>query len=52
MSIKDLGEFKFSAIEQFRSILHATVKGSIRTDPPIPPWAAAQVVEAWNVPDF
>jgi len=40
MSIKDLGEFKFSAIEQFRGILHATVKASLRTDPPIPEWAA------------
>jgi hypothetical protein len=51
MSIKDLGEFKFSAIERFRGILHATVKASLRTDPqPIPPWAAANVIEAWNVP--
>jgi len=25
-AIKDLGEFKFSAIESFRGILHATVK--------------------------
>jgi hypothetical protein len=49
MGIKDLGEFKFSAIERFRGILHATVKTSIRSDPPIPDWAAARVVEAWNV---
>jgi hypothetical protein len=41
MGIKDLGEFKFSAIERFRGILHATVKASIRSDPPIPDWAAA-----------
>ena len=51
MAIADLGEFKFSAIERFRGILHATVKASLRTDPQsIPDWAAARVVEAWNVP--
>jgi hypothetical protein len=50
MAITNLGEFKFSAIERFRGILHATVKTSLRTDPPIPDWAAANVVEAWNVP--
>jgi hypothetical protein len=49
MGIKDLGEFKHSAIERFRGILHATVKTSIRSDPPIPDWAAARVIEAWNV---
>jgi hypothetical protein len=49
MSIKDLGEFKFSAIERFRGILHATVKASTRSDPPIPDWAAAQVIEGWNI---
>jgi hypothetical protein len=52
MAITDLGEFKFSAIERFRGILHATVKASIRSDPPIPDWAASRVVEAWNVPGF
>jgi hypothetical protein len=52
MATTDLGAFKFLAIERFRGILHATVKRSLRTDAPIPPWAAAQVVEAWNVPDF
>jgi len=50
MGINDLGEFKFSAIEWFRGILHATVKASLRSDPPMPDWAAAKVVEAWNVP--
>jgi hypothetical protein len=50
MSIKDLGEFKFSAIERFRGILHATVKSSRRTDPLIPEWAAVQVIEGWNIP--
>jgi hypothetical protein len=49
MGIKDLGEFKFSAIERFRGILHATVKSSLRTTPPMPKWAAAKVIEAWNV---
>jgi hypothetical protein len=51
MAKTDSGEFKFSAIESFRGILHATVKASLRSDPqPIPPWAAANVIEAWNVP--
>ena len=51
MAIADLGEFKFSAIESFRGILHRTVKASLRSDPqPIPHWAAARVVEVWNVP--
>lgn len=49
MGIKDLGEFKFSAIERFRGILHRTVKGSLKVDP-IPAWAATKVIEAWNVP--
>jgi hypothetical protein len=48
MGIKDLGEFKFSAIERFRGILHATVKVSLKTSP-MPYWAAAKVFEAWNV---
>jgi hypothetical protein len=49
MAVAGLGEFKFSAIEQFREILHATVKASLRMNPPIPPWAATRVIEAWNV---
>jgi hypothetical protein len=49
MGIKDLGEFKFSAIERFKGLLHATVKASLKTDP-IPDWAAVKVIEAWNVP--
>jgi hypothetical protein len=52
MAIADLGEFKFLAIEQFRGILQATVKASLRTNPPIPPWTAAKVIEAWGVPGF
>jgi hypothetical protein len=46
MATTDLGEFKFMAIERFRGILHATVKASLRTNPPIPDWAAAKVIEA------
>jgi hypothetical protein len=48
MGIKDLGEFKFSAIERFKGLLHATVKASLKTNP-IPPWAASRVIEAWNI---
>ena len=50
MGIKDLGEFKHSAIEGFRGILHRTVKESIGNNSPIPDWVAAKVIEAWNVP--
>jgi hypothetical protein len=49
MGIKDLGEFKFSAIESFRGILHRTVKKSIGKKPSIPPWAVNRIREAWNV---
>jgi hypothetical protein len=49
MGIKDLGEFKLYAVERFRGILHTVVKSSIKTDSPIPPWAATQVMEGWNL---
>jgi hypothetical protein len=49
MAVADVGEFKFFAIEQFRGILHRTVKASIGNNSPIPPWAAAKVIEAWNI---
>jgi hypothetical protein len=49
MAKTDLGQFRFSAIEDLRGILHRTVKGSLKTNP-IPAWAAAKVIEAWNVP--
>ena len=49
MAIKDLGEFKFYAIERFKGILYMAVKTGLKTNSPIPPWAAAQVIEAWNV---
>jgi hypothetical protein len=49
MGINDLGEFKAHCIDRFKGLLHATVKGSLKTNP-IPPWAQAQVIEAWNVP--
>jgi hypothetical protein len=50
MGIKDLGEFKFAAIEAFRGILHRTVKAAIGNNSLIPPWAESRVIEAWNVP--
>jgi hypothetical protein len=52
MGIKDLGEFKFFAIERFRGVLHTVVKSSIKTNSAIPSWASAPVIEAWNVPSF
>jgi hypothetical protein len=50
--IKDHGEFRAYAIERFRAILHTVVRSKIKTNSPIPTWAEAQVVEAWNVPVF
>jgi hypothetical protein len=52
MAIMNLGEFKFSAIESFRGILHREVKTALRANPAIPDWAASSLVEAWNVPGF
>jgi hypothetical protein len=48
MAIADLGEFKYLSIQKFREILHRTVKGSLKANP-IPDWAAAKVIEAWNI---
>lgn len=50
MAIADLGEFKFSAIESFRGILHREVKTALQANSPVPPWAAVKVIEAWNIP--
>jgi hypothetical protein len=50
MGVKDHGEFRAYAVEKFRNILHAVVKSSLKSNGPIPPWAAAKVIEAWNVP--
>jgi hypothetical protein len=52
MATTELGEFKFLAIERFRGILHTVVKSSLKTNSPIPSWASAPVIEAWNVPSF
>jgi hypothetical protein len=49
MGLRSPGEFKHYAIERFRSILHLTVRNSLSTRSPIPPWAAEKVVESWNV---
>ena len=49
MGMKDLGECKLYFIERFKAILHRTVKASIAKDSPIPPWALAQVIKAWNI---
>jgi len=49
MGIRDVGEWKHYAIERFRSILHLTVRNSLKTHSPIPDWAARQVMESWNV---
>jgi hypothetical protein len=49
MGIRDLGEWKHYAFERFRSILHLKVRNSLKTNSPIPEWAAQKVKESWNV---
>jgi hypothetical protein len=48
MGIKELGEWKAYAVERFKGILDLTVKSSLQTKSPIPKWAAAKVIEAWE----
>jgi len=50
MGIRDVGEWKHYAFERFRSILHLTVRNALKTNSPIPGWAASKVVESWNIP--
>jgi hypothetical protein len=49
MGFEDVGSFKAHAIEAFRSILHLTVRNSLKTNSPIPDWAAEKIKESWNV---
>jgi hypothetical protein len=49
MGCKEVGEFKAYAFERFKSILHLTVRDSLKTNSPIPDWAAEKVKESWNV---
>jgi hypothetical protein len=49
MGFQSVGEFKNHAVTTFRSILHLTVKSSLKTRSPIPDWAAEKVKESWNV---
>jgi hypothetical protein len=50
MGLRSPGEFKHYAFERFRSILHMTLRNSLKTNGPIPDWAASKVVESWNIP--
>ena len=50
MGLRFPGEFKYYAFERFRSILHLTVLNSLKTNSPIPEWAASKVTESWNIP--
>jgi hypothetical protein len=52
MEIDSLGKFKAYAIDRFKSNLHTVVKTSLKTDSPMPEWAAAKVIEAWNILGF
>src|SRR5262245_35348807 len=50
MGLKNSGEFKLYAFQRFKSILHMTVRNSLRTQSPIPSWAASKIAESWNIP--
>jgi hypothetical protein len=47
--VSDTNKWKAHAITAFKSILHLTVRNSLKTNSPIPPWAAEKVKESWNV---
>lgn len=49
MGLRSPGEFKHYAFERFRSILHMTVRNSLKIQSPIPDWAAEKIKESWNV---
>jgi hypothetical protein len=49
MGFQSVGEFKAHAVQAFKSILHMTVRSSLKTQSPIPDWAAEKVKESWNV---
>jgi hypothetical protein len=49
MGITDIGEFKSYSMTRFKGILALTVRNSLKTQSPIPEWAAEKVKESWNV---
>jgi hypothetical protein len=49
MGIHDVGEWKVYAFERFKGILDLVVQSSLRTNSPIPDWAASKVAESWNM---
>jgi hypothetical protein len=51
MGIRDVGQWKYYAMERFKGILDLTVINSLKTRSPIPDWAAEKVRESWNVED-
>jgi hypothetical protein len=50
MGIKDPAEFRLYAIDRFRGMVHAAVKTSLKTNSPVPNWAAARVFQVWDTP--
>ena len=49
MGIRDVGQRKYYAMERFKGILDLTVHNSLKTNSPIPDWAAEKIKELWNV---
>jgi hypothetical protein len=49
MGIRDHGEFRHYFMTRFKGIVELTVRNSLKTQSPIPTWAAAKIAQAWNV---
>jgi hypothetical protein len=49
MGLKNPGEFRAYFKERFSGIVDLTVRGSLKTNSPVPIWAGRRIREAWNV---
>lgn len=50
MGIKIPTEFVLYAVDRFRGIEYTAVKTSLKTNSPIPGWAASKVFHVWDAP--
>jgi hypothetical protein len=44
-----VGGFKIYFIDRFKGILDLTLRGSLKTNSPVPSWALERIKEAWNI---
>ena len=49
---RDVGQWKYYAMTRFKGILDLVVRSSLKTNSPIPLWAAEKVQESWNVQEI